>query len=193
MDILYYSNYCKHCQKLVQTLVKGNMMNKISFVCIDKRIRDSKNNQEYVVLENGSKVILPPNIHSVPSMLLIKQKYRVLFGDEIMQHLHPELKKLNETATNFNGEPMSYSLGSLTSSSNIMSEQYTYYNMSPDELSAKGSGNNRPLYNYVAANDDIKFINTPPDTYRPDKLDNSLTIDSLQQQRMDEISTTGAI
>jgi hypothetical protein len=126
-------------------------------------------------------------------MLLIKQKYRVLFGDEIMQYLHPELKKLNEIATKFNGEPMSYSLGSLTSSSNIISEQYTYYNMSPDELSAKGSGNNRPLYNYVAANDDIKFINTPPDTYRPDKLDNSLTIDTLQQQRLDEISTTGAI
>ena len=61
--------------------------------------------------------------------------------------------------------------------------------MSPDELSAKGKGGMRQLYNYVAANDDIKLINTPPDNYRPDKLSNNVTIDKLQQQRLDEIGT----
>lgn len=189
MDILYYSNYCKHCQRLVQTLVKGNLSNKISFVCIDKRVRDAKSNQEYIVLENGSKIVMPPNIHSVPSLLLIKQNYRLLMGDEIMQHLHPQIKQLNEAATNFNGEPISYSLGGSTSGSNIISEQYTYYNMTPDELSAKGKGSNRQMYNYVSANDDIKLINTPPDNYRPDKLSNNVTIESLQQQRLNEIET----
>ena len=184
MDILYYSNYCKHCQKIVQTLVKGNMADKISFICIDKRVRDPNNNQQYIVLENGSKVIMPPNIHSVPSLLLIKQSYRVLMGDEIMKHFHPQLKSLNDKATNFQGEPMSFSLAN---SGSIVSEQYTYYNMTPEELSAKGSGGNRQMYNYVSAGDDIKFINTPPDNYRPDKLSNNVTIDTLQQQRIDEI------
>ena len=189
MDILYYSNYCKHCQCLVQTLVKGNLSNKISFICIDKRVRDPKTNQQYIVLENGSKVIMPPNIHSVPSLLLIKQNYRLLMGDEIMQYLHPQIKQLNDVATNYNGEPISYSLGGSSGGSNIMSEQYTYYNMTPDELSAKGKGNNRQMYNYVSANDDIKLINTPPDSYRPDKLSNNVTIESLQQQRLNEIET----
>jgi hypothetical protein len=189
MDILYYSNYCKHSQRLVQTLVKGNLSNKLSFVCIDKRVRDPKNNQQYIVLENGSKVIMPPNIHSVPALLLIKQNYRVLFGDEIMQHLHPQIKQLNEVATNYNGEPISYSLGGSNGGSNIMSEQYTYYNMTPDELSAKGKGNNRQMYNYVSASDDIKLINTPPDNYRPDKLSNNVTVETLQQQRLNEIET----
>jgi hypothetical protein len=189
MDILYYSNYCKHCQHLVQTLVKGNLSDKISFVCIDKRVRDPKNNQQYIVLENGSKVVMPPNIHSVPSLLLIKQNYRVLLGDEIMQHLHPQIKQLNEVATNYNGEPISYSLGGSSGGSNIMSEQYTYYNMTPDELSAKGKGTNRQMYNYVSASDDIKLINTPPDNYRPDKLSNNVTVESLQQQRLNEIET----
>uniref|UniRef100_A0A6C0D208 Glutaredoxin domain-containing protein n=1 Tax=viral metagenome TaxID=1070528 RepID=A0A6C0D208_9ZZZZ len=188
MDILYYSNYCKHSQKLVQTLAKGNLTDKISFICIDKRHHDKRTNQTFVILENGSKVILPPNIHSVPAMLLINQKYRVLLGDEIMQHLHPKLKENNERATKFHGEPMGYAIDSFGSAgSNIMSEQYTSYSMSADELSAKGKSNNRPLYNYVSANDDIQFIETPSDTYRPDKLSNSVTIDSLQQQRMDEI------
>jgi len=105
MDILYYSNYCKHSQKLVQTLVKGNMADKLSFICIDKRTLDKKTNQTFIILENGSKVVLPPNIHSVPALLLIKQSYRVLLGDEIMNHLHPQLKQLNATATGFHGEP----------------------------------------------------------------------------------------
>jgi hypothetical protein len=189
MDILYYSNYCKHCQQLVQTLVKGNLSNKLSFICIDKRVRDPKNNQQYIVLENGSKVIMPPNIHSVPSLLLIKQNYRLLMGDDIMQHFHPQIKQLNEVATNFNGEPISYTLGVTSGGSNIISEQYTYYNMTPDELSAKGKGTNRQMYNYVSASDDIKLINTPPDSYRPDKLSNNVTIESLQQQRLNEIET----
>lgn len=189
MDILYYSNYCKHCQQLVQTLVKGNLSNKLSFICIDKRVRDPKNNQQYIVLENGSKVIMPPNIHSVPSLLLIKQNYRLLMGDDIMQHFHPQIKQLNEVATNFNGEPTSYTLGVTSGGSNIISEQYTYYNMTPDELSAKGKSNNRQMYNYVSASDDIKLINTPPDSYRPDKLSNNVTIESLQQQRLNEIET----
>jgi hypothetical protein len=184
MDILYYSNYCKHCQKLVQTLVKGNMSDKISFICIDKRSRDPKNGQQYIVLENGSKVIMPPNIHSVPSLLLIKQSYRVLLGDEIIKHFHPQLKQLSEKATNFQGEPASFSLANFGT---IVSEQYTNYNMSPEELSAKGKGANRPLFNYVSAGDDIHLINTPPDTYRPDKLSQNVTIDTLQQQRLDEI------
>jgi len=104
-----------------------------------------------------------------------------------MQHMHPQLKQLNAAAVGFHGEPMSFSLANFGT---IVSEQYTDYNMSPEELSAKGKGANRQMYNYVSASDDIKFINTPPDNYRPDKLANNVTIDSLQQQRLDEIAST---
>jgi hypothetical protein len=188
MDILYYSNYCKHSQKVIQTLTKGNLADKISCICIDKRSKDQKTNQLYIHLENGGKVIMPPNIHSVPALLLVKDRYRVIMGDEIMQYFHPHLKSANEKATNFNGEPMGYHLGSLTVNSNIMSEKYTSYSMTPDELSAKGRGGSRLLYNYVSASDDIKFINTPADTYKPDKISTSITVDNLQQKRLDEIS-----
>ena len=73
MDILYYSNYCKHSQKVVQTLVKGNLQDKLSFVCIDTRKRDPQSGQTYILMENGSKVVMPPNVHSVPALLLINQ------------------------------------------------------------------------------------------------------------------------
>jgi len=188
MDILYYSNFCKHSQKIVQTLVKGNLSDKISFICIDKRKVDPKTYQTFIYLENGSKVVMPPNIHSVPALLLVKQNYRVMLGDEIMTFFHPQLKKKHDQATNFNGEPSGYYLGSSNGGTNIMSEKFTSYQLTPDELSAKGRGGSRPLYNYVSAADDIQFINTPADSYRPDKLSSSVTIDTLQQKRLDEVS-----
>lgn len=192
MDILYYSNYCKHSQKLVQTLVKGNLSDKISFICIDKRKYDAKTNQTFIILENGSKVVLPPNLHSVPALLLIKNSYKLILGDDILKHFHPLLKQQSEKAVHFNGEPQGYHLGGFSRGTNIVSEQYTYYNMTPDELSAKGKGGGRQMYNYVSATEDLSFINTPPDNYRPDKLSSNVTIDNLQQKRLDEIKQVGS-
>jgi hypothetical protein len=188
MDILYYSNYCPHSQKVLQTLVKGNLSDKLSFICIDKREVDKKTNQTYILLENGGKVILPPNVHSVPSLLLIKENYRILNGIDIVKYFHKDIKDRANAATNFNGEPVSFQLSSSSGGSNIVSEQYTMYNMTPDELSAKGSGGNRQMHNYVSVNNNINLIQTPDDTYKPDKVSNGVTVDSLQQKRMDEIN-----
>ena len=55
--------------------------------------------------------------------------------------------------------------------------------MTDEELSAKGNGGRRNMHNYVLANDDILTINTPADTYKPDKVDKGLTIDSLKNDR----------
>lgn len=188
MDILYYSNYCKHSQKIIQTLVKANMSDKISFICIDKRTRDNKTNQTYITLETGGKVIMPPNIQSVPSLLVVKHGYKVIVGDEIITHYHETLKSVNASHSKNAGEPSAFYLGKSSGGSNIMSEQYTMYNLSPDELSAKGIGGKRQLYNYVPADDNIQFINTPEDNYQADKVSTGVTIDSLQQKRMDDIS-----
>ena len=52
MDVLYYSNHCKHSKKILQSLGKTNLREKISFICIDNRYHDSKTNQLYIVLGN---------------------------------------------------------------------------------------------------------------------------------------------
>jgi hypothetical protein len=187
MDILYYSNYCKHCQKTVGTLVKGSLSDKISFICIDKRTRDSKTNQQFIILENGTKVVMPPNLHNVPALLLVNQNYRFIYGDEIIKHYHPQILSKTNTATNYNGEPMGYHLANFAGSMNVTSEKYTAYDLSPDDLSAKSTSKNRQLYHYVSAEDNF-YINTPDDTYKPDTVSNNITIDTLQQQRIDEIN-----
>lgn len=189
MDSLYYSNYCKHSQRILQFLVKGNLADKINFLCIDKREKDINNNQIYIILENGSKVIMPPNVQSVPALLLVKHGYRVLLGDDIVEHFQQaanlETKKKMMTQQI---EPIGTSLQS-SGGMNVTSEQYTMYNLTPDELSAKGNGGRRQLYNYVSANEEIISIQTPPDTYKPDKIGQDITVNTLEQKRMDEIET----
>jgi hypothetical protein len=44
------------------------------------------------------------------------------------------------------------------------------------------------MFNYVPVDAfDEHHIQTPPDTWKPDKLSGSVTIDNLQKQRNDEI------
>ena len=48
---------------------------------------------------------------------------------------------------------------------------------------------NRQMHHYVSVNDDSITIQTPPDTYRPNKLSESITIENLQKMRNDEVPT----
>ena len=185
MDILYYSNYCTHSQNIIRYLAKNDLRNKISFICIDKRTRDPKNNQLYIILENGTRVILPPNIHSVPALLLVRENYRVVLGDDIMLYYEPYTEEQKTVATKQNGEPMAFSLNGASAS--VTSEQFTLYNLTPEELSSKGVGGRRQMYNYVSASQDVLLIQTPPDNYRPDKVSNSITVETIQTQRNDEL------
>lgn len=187
MDILYYSNYCKNSKKVLQSLAKTNLKEKISFICIDNRKIDPKTNQTMIMLENGRMVIMPPNLVYVPSLLLVKDKYRILIGDQIIEHLRPAI--IQSGAVQTNGEPMCYDFNQ--TSSGIMSESFTFYDMSPDELSAKGNSDRRSMHNYVSARTDKLTINTPPDTYSPNKI-GDVSIENLQQQRQSELGGQNA-
>jgi hypothetical protein len=190
MDILYYSNFCKHSQKILQYLVKSNLANQLNFLCIDKRARDPNNNQMYIVLENGQKVIMPPNIQSVPALLLVKHSYRVILGDDIILHFQDAVQNKQEIKQLRSVEPTGISLMPSNQGMNIISEPYTFYSLTSDELSAKGTGGRRQLYNYVSANDDTITINTPPETYQADKISGDITVDKLLQKRTDDIQNS---
>ena len=192
MDTLYYSNFCKHSQRVLQFLVKGNLVDKLNFLCVDKREKDPQNNHVYLVLEDGKRVVLPPNVRSVPTLLLVSQGYRVILGEDIIEHFQGDAnretkrKQLERVV-----EPVGATLGSVAA--NIFSESYTSYDLTPQELSAKGNSGRRSMHNYVSANEEIIGIYTPPDNYQPDKVNSEVTVDSLQQKRMDEIDANKGI
>jgi hypothetical protein len=179
MDILYYSNYCKHSQKIIQFLTKSDLIKDIHAFSIDKRFRDPKTNQTMIQLENGKAVLLPPNVQSVPSLLCTSQNYKLILGDDIIKYFEPAMKEKLSSASF--GEPASFSLGQM-GGSNVVSEQYTDFSLSADELSAKGTGGRRQMHNYVLAGEDNSFIQTPPDNYKADKI-GDVSMDTLQQKR----------
>ena len=190
MDILYYSNHCANCKKVIHLVSRAGLIDKLNAICIDKRTTDPTTGQIWVVLENGKKIMLPPHIQSVPALLIVKQNYQTLFGKDIMTYFEPLLKEQTQKAQKMNGEPVGMPLTASSSGVSIHSEQYTLYDLSPDDLSAKSTSSKRPMYQYVSAQSHEPFqIPTPPDTYRPDKVDSSLTVEVLEQKRNTDVST----
>lgn len=187
-SILYYSNFCDHSKKLLQSVSKTAVSKDIHFICIDKRVKD--NNKIFIILENGQKIIMPENVNRVPALLLLNQGYNVLYGEAIIQHLKPKQEEMVKKATYNNLEPMAFSFGGGGSSfSNIASDHYSFLDMDSDSLSAKGNGGVRQMHNYVDLNYSDQ-INTPQDEqdYKSAaKISGELTVEQLLQQREQEL------
>ena len=103
MDILYYSNNCKHCQKLLSHLAKNGQLEKYNFVCIDRRSIDQHTKQVSIILDRGVKTTLPPNVSRVPSLLLVNKNYTALVGDDIYAYLNSQIKPDPNNAAVENG------------------------------------------------------------------------------------------
>ena len=186
-SILYYSNYCEHSKKLLQTLSKENVGKEIHFICIDKRTKDA-NNKIFIVLENGQKIIMPENVNRVPALLLLNQGFNVLYGEAITQHLKPKQEAQVKKATFNNLEPMAFSFGS--GMSNIVSDNYSFLDMDSESMAAKGNGGIRQMHNYVDLNYSDQ-ISTPADEQEyknSNRLPEGLTVEQLQQQRDQELN-----
>jgi hypothetical protein len=159
----------------------------LNCINVDKRRIDTTSGQTYVLLENGTSILLPPNVHSVPALLLVKKNYNVVLGDAILTHFQTQV---SPQTVEPDYEPSGYSFSNSANKA-IVSEQYTFYSATPEELSTKGIGGARQMHNYVSADGhSTTSIKTPPDTYRPNKLSDKVTIDSLQTQRNEEMGQT---
>lgn len=184
-SILYYSNFCEKSKKILQTLAKSNIKEELHFLCIDKRIKGTTGSW-YIILENGEKIIMPPQVNRVPALLLMKQGHQVLYGDQILAHLQPHDTAMNMVATNNNGEPSPFSLNNeCMGGYGVASDTYSFWDQTSDDLSAKGNGGMRQLYNYATIDSNMR-IEAPKEDYSPDKI-GSVSLENLQQQRHSEI------
>jgi hypothetical protein len=187
--ILYYSNFCEHSRKLLQTLSKSDIKKDIHFICIDKRVKD--NNKTFIVLENGNKILMPENISRVPALLLLTQGYNVLYGDAILQHFRPTQEKMVKQATQNNMEPMAFSFGGGGGFGDVISDQYSFLDMDAESLKATGNGGMRQMHNYVDLNMSNQMgMQCPTDDFdykKSNKISEELTVEKLQQQRDQEL------
>jgi hypothetical protein len=186
MDILYYSNYCPNSKKVLEYVSKNGLVDHINCICIDRRSVDAQG-QIMIHLENGKCVLMPPGIHGVPAMLIVKENYRCIYAQEIIAYLNPMVSRKISKETVQNGEPIATPLAFSSGGTNIVSEKFTFYNATPDEYMAKGKGEHRQLYNYVKADHANELsIQTPPDSYRPDKVDEE-SMQHYQEKRNEEV------
>jgi hypothetical protein len=184
-SILYYSNYCENCKRLLQALSQSSVKDGIHFICIDKRHKGN-NGATYVVLENGQDLLLPPTITKVPALLLLNKGHHVLFGDDIDNHLTPQQETVNMVATKNNGEPLAFSLAS--SGFGVASDNFSFLDQDSTSLSAKGDGGMRQQHHYATL-EERDDINTPPEDYTPDTIGNSgNSMDKMQQERQADMT-----
>ena len=97
--VLYYSKYCEICKKLIYNLGKTNIKDKIHFLNIDKRINE--NGKTFILLENGQKILLPPNINMVPALLLLSKGNKIIFGNDVENYFIPLVNSEKRNLLNY--------------------------------------------------------------------------------------------
>ena len=180
-SVLYYSKYCENCKKLLYQLGKSNIQKNIHFLSIDKRI--NRGGKIYIILDNGNEIFMPPNIVSVPTLLLLNRGNKILVGDDVINFFKPQISQEKMQATQNNMEPLAFSMFEMGTS---MSDTYSYLDQTPDEMEAKGEGGLRQMHSFVKLNHNDK-IETPPEDYEPDKV-GQVDMGKLQASREAEIT-----
>jgi len=194
-SILYYSNFCEPSKKLLQTVTKTQNVKDIHFICIDKRVKD-ESGKTHIILQNGQKIIMPENVVRVPALLLLNQNYKVIYGDDIYNHLKPQKMEEIRVATKNNMEPVNFQDGFGAFSGfggGVVSDNYSFLDQSDTDLSVKGDGGMRQMHYYVSLNDSMSNspMHLPQDdhAYKSDKMkEGEMSIESLQRRREQELA-----
>jgi hypothetical protein len=186
-SVLYYSNFCNYSKTTIQQLNKIGVGKDVHFICIDKRVKEGNN--VYILLENGQKIIMPPQISRVPALLLLNKNYSILYGEDILENFKQSNDVNVKVATNNNMEPSAFALGN--SGFGVVSDNYSFLDMNSDDLSAKGNGGIRQMHNYVDLNYNEKISTMPDDSgcKGSNKMSSEITIEKIQKQREHDFQT----
>tara|TARA_Y100000816_G_C26080786_1_gene569600 strand:- start:627 stop:1220 length:594 start_codon:yes stop_codon:yes gene_type:complete len=179
---LYYSNYCKGSKNLLEKLNKANIKN-INFICIDNRFENQVNgvNQTFIVLNDGKKVLLPPGVIKVPSLVLAENN-QILIGSQIYQHYLPNYTNSIQELKHDDPSPCALQLETLNMFG-VSSDNFSFLDQSSDELLAKGGGGMRQLYSYATIDHIDKSINIPQEEDISSNRIGDINLEELQQQR----------
>ena len=187
-SVLYYSNYCKSSNKVLQLLSKYDMKNQVHFVCIDGRI--NKNGNMYAILQNGQEMLIPKNISAVPSLIVLNQQYNVISGvDNIMNFFQRNIEKQINVSTKNNTVPISTHTNDEFSAfggfgGGIVSDHFSFLDQ---DVSTKGDGGTRQMHYYATVNDNAITQNVNATSYETSgnkiKDGDTSLLDKYKQER----------
>ena len=194
MDVFYYSNHCRHCPRIIQFITKNGLTDRLNCVCVDRRERSSENGAIYVQLDNGARVVLPPNVNCVPALIQVSNKYALVVGDDILAYLQgraaPGMHSSVGAPARANGEPLGASPGALSHSGNIVSDSFSAYSESSGG-SSLGGPPGRDTGHYAPVGGAQGIISGPDDAYRSGKMtgdDTAASIAALERQRSADVA-----
>ena len=205
-NILYYSSYCENCQKLLAELAHVKHENTM-FFSVDSR--ETINNVTYLILSNGSKVVLPPNVQQVPSLLMIDdntKKHNLIVGSQIYEFFKINIKSTASNTSNANAQqeqltkngnpgmdepiddPAVFHMSG-GPSSQVPSDTFSFLDTHADDLMASGNGGLQQLHNYSTL-DYVHTISTPKEEYTPNTISNDgKSIDDIKKERDSQLQT----
>tara|TARA_Y100001980_G_C14517478_1_gene292792 strand:+ start:109 stop:657 length:549 start_codon:yes stop_codon:yes gene_type:complete len=171
-NILYYSNFCNNCKRLLEIVSKDNTFkNKTHFICIDNRSKRDK--ETYIILNNQKEILMPEFIKNVPTLQLINRGNQILLGEQILEYI----KSTNNVLVS---DPDAFDLGNINNNG-VFSDNYSFLDQSIESMSAKGNGGLRQVRNNALL-DFVDNIETPVDDYTPNKI-GEISLDKIQQER----------
>jgi glutaredoxin-related protein len=162
MNRLYYSNFCPYSKDVLEFIKQNNLINKLSFLCVDNRVQDKQTGIIYIITEDKKhKDALPPNIQDVPALLLIREQYRVILGKDIMNYFAPQIKNVFSEINTVQPSPLTNNL-----------QSFSLYG--DDEPNNENKNK-------------IGYIETPPEDFISNKIGENITIDLIEKQRNAEL------
>jgi hypothetical protein len=177
----YFSNYCKHSAAIIQELNKAGFQEKFIYICIDKRV--VRDNVTYILLPGGKEFQMPPMINRVP-VLLLKPKYEILSGSQILDYIKPQSKTINEEKTMIYSEPNPFDLGKDSlKSSGVMSDYFSFLDDGPQDLAPQGNAGMRQMYNYSGLDGQTVSQQVPVMVEGDKKSKMQYSLEELEQMR----------
>lgn len=155
IGVLYYGRTCPHSQDLIRLIAKQGIADKLRFVPVDQR--EQRGTQLLAVLDNGSRVLIPDGVKSVPALLDIRDK-NVYLGPQVGQRLAADAERAQRIATGVEKEPMAFSDISTGDSST-----FSFIGDDPTALLARGSGGTEIPSLFAGAGDTVRISTAPED------------------------------
>ena len=182
--LLFYSTFCNNCKELMEFIKKKNCMEKVELICIDYRF--IKDNIIYIKLENNQTMPLPPMINRVPTLCILPN-HEILEGKKIQNYFNPISENIVQEREKIDLEPNPFSLEKETIGNyGVSSDNFSFWDMQSNDLTASGSGGERQMYNYSSViKNNTEEIYTPQEEASTDKI--NMTLEELQEKRKNDI------
>jgi len=84
-NIIYYSDNCDKSIKLLEYLATHNKTDHFYYICVDNQIVEE--GKTYITFSNNMKLIKPNTLKSTPSIMKMKNNYKLISGDEIEEYI----------------------------------------------------------------------------------------------------------